>query len=63
MKTKMRTCHRCRQQEENSKIENQRQYKNKTYLFFADAKKCFDKLWLKDCLGYSPGMIRSLYEI
>ena len=29
----------------------------------------FDKLWLKDCLietynlGYSPGMIRSLYEI
>ena len=33
----------------NSIIENQRQYKNKTYIFFADAKKCFDKLWLKDC--------------
>ena len=53
----------------NSIIENQRQNKNKTYLFFADAKKCFDKLWLKDCLiemyylGYSPGTIRSLYEI
>ena len=53
----------------NSIIENQRQYKNKTYIFFADAKKCFDKLWLKDCLiemynlGYSPGTIRSLYEI
>ena len=52
----------------NSIIENQRQCKNKTYLFFADAKKCFDKLWLKDCLiemynlGYSPGTI-SLYEI
>ena len=53
----------------NSIIENQRQNKNKTYLFFADAKKCFDKLWLKDCLiemyylGYSPGTIRSLYEV
>ena len=51
----------------NSMIENQRQYKNKTYLFFADAKKCFNKLWLKDCLiemynpEYSPGTIRSLY--
>ena len=46
-----------------------RQNKNKAYLFFADAKKCFDKLWLKDCLiemyslGYSPGTIRSLYQI
>ena len=53
----------------NSIIENQRQNKNKTYLFFADAKKCFDKLWLKDCLremynlGYSTGTIRSLFEI
>ena len=53
----------------NSIIENQRQNKNKTYLFFADAKKCFDKLWLKDCLiqmyylGYSPGTIKSLCEI
>ena len=52
----------------NSIIENQRQYKNKTYIFFADAKKCFDKLWLKDCLikmynlGYIPDTIRSLYE-
>ena len=53
----------------NSIIENQRQYKNKTYLFLKDAKKCFSKLWLKDCLietynlGYSSGMIRSLHEI
>ena len=53
----------------NSITENQRQYKKKTYIFFADPKKCFDKLWLKDCLiemynlGYSPGTIRSLYEI
>ena len=21
-----------------------------TYSFFADAEKCFDKLWLKDCI-------------
>ena len=51
------------------KEENQRQYKNKTYLFFADATKFFDKLWLKDCLielynlGYSPSTIRSLYKL
>ena len=38
-------------------------------MFFADAIKCFHKLWLKDCptemynLGYSPDTIRSLYEI
>ena len=50
-------------------IQNQRQNKNKICLFFVDAKKCFDKLWLKDCLietyylGYSPGTFRSLYEI
>ena len=49
--------------------ENQRQNKNKTFLFSADAKKCFDKLWLKDCLiemyylGYSSGTIRRLCEI
>ena len=53
----------------NSIIENKRPKKNKTYLFFADAKKCFDKLWLKDCLikiynlGHSLGTIRSLHEI
>ena len=53
----------------NSMIENQRQNKNKRYLFFADAKKCFDKLRLKACLieiynlGYNPGTIRSLHEI
>ena len=28
----------------NSITENQRQKKNKRYLFFVDAKKCFDKL-------------------
>ena len=31
-------------------------------------KKCFDKLWLKDCLiemyylGYDPGTVRQLHE-
>ena len=50
-------------------IENQRENKDESLLFFADAKKCFDKLWLKDCLiemyylGYSLGTIRSFYEI
>ena len=44
----------------NAIIEKQRQSHKNTYLFFADAEKCFDKLWLKDCLidmeeiGYSP---------
>ena len=53
----------------NSIIENQKQNKNKTFLFFAVAKKCFQKLWLKHFLagmhylGYIPGTIRSLYEI
>ena len=41
----------------------------KAYLFSADAKKYFDKLWLKDCLiemfnlGYSPATVRDLDEI
>ena len=34
----------------NSIIENHRQYENKTYIFFADGKNYFDKLWLKDRL-------------
>ena len=50
-------------------IKNQRENKNKTYLFFADAKKCFEKRYLKDCLkemyylGYTPSTIRRFYEI
>ena len=53
----------------NSTTENQKENKDKTYLFFTDARKYFAKLWLKDCLieinylGYSPGTIGSLYEI
>ena len=34
----------------NSIKRNEKQNENETYLFFRDAKKCFDKLWLKDCL-------------
>ena len=34
----------------NAIIEKQRQSHKNTYLFFADAEKCFDKLQLKDCL-------------
>ena len=31
-------------------IERNRSLGRNTYLFFGDARKCFDKLWLKDCL-------------
>ena len=34
----------------NTITENQRVQTLNTYMFFADAVKCFDKLWLKDCL-------------
>ena len=48
----------------NTFIENQRVQKFSTYMFFADAAKCFDKLWLKDCLlemynlGYDPNTLQ-----
>ena len=50
-------------------IENQRPQKLNTYMFFADAVKRFDKLWLKDCLlemynlGYNPNTLKNLYEM
>ena len=31
-------------------VEKRRTERLNTYLFFADAVKCFDKLWLKHCL-------------
>ena len=34
----------------NTIIKNQRAQKLNTYILSADAVKCFDKLWLKDCL-------------
>ena len=53
----------------NTIIENQRAQKLNTYIFFADAVKCFDKLWLKECLlemyklGYDPNTFKILYEM
>ena len=35
----------------NTITKNQIAQKLNTYMFFADAVKCFDKLWLKDCLS------------
>ena len=50
-------------------IEKQKQSHKNTYNFFSDAGKCFDKLWLKDCLilmeeiGYNRNDIKILYRI
>ena len=49
--------------------EKQRQDNKNTYILYADAEKCFDKLWLKDSLieikriGYNKSDIKMLYEI
>ena len=34
----------------NAVIDKNKRLNNSTYLVFADAEKCFDKLWLEDCL-------------
>ena len=53
----------------NTIVENQRAQKLDTYTFLADPIKCFDKLWLKDCLlemynlGYDPNTLKILHEI
>ena len=53
----------------NTIIENQRARKLNTYMFFADAVKCFGKLWLQDCLlkvynlDYDPNTLKILYEM
>ena len=39
-----------------SVIDNNRRLNRKTNCYFADAYKCFDKLWLKDCLLWRAGM-------
>ena len=50
-------------------IDNNRRLNRKTYCYFADAYKCFDKLWLKDCLvelwraGMREREIYMLYEM
>ena len=53
----------------NTIIENQRTQKLNTFMFFADAVKCSDKLWLNDCLlemynlGYDPNTLKIFYEM
>ena len=50
-------------------IKKRRTERFDTDLFFADAVKCFDKLWLKDCpielktLGYKHNDLKILYEM
>ena len=50
-------------------IEQRRIEKSSTYIFFEDAVKCFDKLWLQDCiielakLGYSNNDLEILYKL
>ena len=53
----------------NAVTEKQRQSHKNTYLFFADAEKCFGKLWLKNCLidmeeiGYNRKDNKILYKM
>ena len=53
----------------NAVIDQNRRLKKKTYLYFADAYKCFDRLWLKDCLvelwkaGMREREIKIIYEM
>ena len=52
-----------------SVIHNKRRLNRKLYCYFADAYKCFDKLWLKDCLvelwraGMREREVYMLYEM
>ena len=47
--------------------EQRRMEKINTYIFFADVVKCFDKIWLQDCiielakLGFSRDHLEILY--
>ena len=53
----------------NAIIKKQRQDNKNTYILYADAEKCFGKLWFKDSLiekeriGYNKSDIKMLYEI
>ena len=50
-------------------IDNDRRLRRNTYIRMADAEKCFDKLWLKDCLvdmkeaGMREREIQMLYSL
>ena len=52
-----------------SVIDSTKRLNRKTYYYFANAYKCFDKLWLKDCLvelrrtGMREREVYMLYEI
>ena len=54
---------------ESAITEQKRIEKKNTYVFFADAVKCFDKLWLQDCiielakLGYNKNDLEILYKL
>ena len=53
----------------NAIIEKQRQNHKSTYILFADAEICCEKVWLKDSLkeveriGYNKSDIKMIYEI
>ena len=53
----------------NAIIEKQSKDHKNTYILYADAEKCFNKLWLKDSLiemaqiRYNKNDIKMLYEI
>ena len=53
----------------NAVIDQNRRLKKKTYLYFADAYKYFNRLWLKDCLvelwkaGMREREIKVIYEM
>ena len=53
----------------NAVIDQNRRLKKKTYLYLADAYKCFYRLWLKDCLvelwkaGMTEREIKIIYEM
>ena len=50
-------------------LDNNARLNKKTYCYFADAYKCFDKLWLKDCLvemwraGMREREVMLIYEL
>ena len=53
----------------NAIIEKRTIEKRNTYVFFADAVQCFNKLWLQDCipelakLGYNKNDLQILYKL
>ena len=45
-----------------SSIIEKRRQKQNPYLMYADAVKCFDKLWLKECLIEMKELVREVYK-